>query len=122
MLKEFFVEESKSITSLLEEKLGIGYFSVQKILKNKDIKVNGKRTSTNLELKIGDKVEVYYKELLQKKLYDIIFENQDILVITKPKGLGFQKLYDIIFENQDITIWNGFWKPKRQGVFYPQTR
>ena len=97
MLKEFFVEENKKISSLLEEKLGIGYFSIQKILKNKDIKVNGKRVSTDLVLKAGDKVSVYYKET-EKKLYDIVFENQDILVINKPQGILSETVFESIKE------------------------
>ncbi len=60
-----------------------------KTLRKKDIKINGKRVSSNVTIKINDEVLVYISDSLleNKSKLDIIFEDNNILVINKPYQL-----------------------------------
>ena len=60
-----------------------------KTLRKKDIKVNGKRINENITLFENDIVEVYIADsLLESNInLDIIFEDDNILVINKPSGI-----------------------------------
>ena len=69
---------------------GFSFASIKKMLKNKDIKVNGIRTSKDLLLSSGDSIECYYlDESLSQKRIDIekVFEDENVLVVNKPKGI-----------------------------------
>ncbi len=79
--------------------------STQKWIRKKLIKVNGKKTKADYRLTINDEVQIYLpdelfkieeqksekkKKRLQKNgrdNLDIVYENDDILVINKPKAL-----------------------------------
>lgn len=63
---------------------------IHKSLRNKDIKVNGKRINENILLNQNDKLDIYIIDDLlfdlPKKL-DVIFEDENILVVFKPQGI-----------------------------------
>ena len=64
---------------------------LHKTFRNKDIKVNSKRiTDPNYEIKNGDIVEIYIQDFLLfgfPKNIDIVFEDNNILVVNKPQGI-----------------------------------
>lgn len=63
--------------------------TIYKTLRKKDIKINGKRISTDVELHTGDIVEVYIVDsLLYKQVdYKIVYEDEYILIVDKPSNL-----------------------------------
>lgn len=60
-----------------------------KTLRKKDIKVNGKRVTSNISIFENDTVEIYLddKFLFNATDLDIIYEDDNILVINKPSGI-----------------------------------
>lgn len=60
-----------------------------KTLRKKDIKVNGKRVTDNISIFENDNVEIYLddKFLFNAIDLDIIYEDDNILVINKPSGI-----------------------------------
>lgn len=72
----------KAISTLHPE---ISYSTLQKLLRKKDIKVNGKRISENINIFSGDTVEIYFKEPEEK--LDIVYEDENIIAINKPQGI-----------------------------------
>lgn len=60
-----------------------------KTLRKKDIKINGKRISQNVTVYEKDEILVYIAEHLLESTYplDIIFEDENILIINKPYQL-----------------------------------
>jgi len=70
-----------------------------KLIRKKDIRVNGKRCSISDRLSTGDTVTVYVKqELSQEKVHDmsflkapevldIVYEDSNIIIVNKPCGL-----------------------------------
>lgn len=60
-----------------------------KTLRKKDIKINGKRVSENVTVFENDEILVYIPDyLLENKLnLDIIYEDNNILLINKPSNI-----------------------------------
>ena len=63
---------------------GLTNIDIIKALKNKDVKINGVRVNSNSNVEIKDEISIYY---VQKKYYEIIFEDKNILVINKLKSI-----------------------------------
>lgn len=72
-----------------------------KTLRKKDIKINGKRVSENVTVFENDEILVYIPDyLLENKLtLDIIYEDNNILLINKPSNIevtGQDSLTDVV--------------------------
>ncbi len=66
---------------------------VQKMIENGQILVNSKKTKTSYKIKFGDIIQIKIEEpkeiglMAQDIPLDIIYEDDDIIVINKPKGM-----------------------------------
>lgn len=71
-----------------------------KTLRKKDIKVNGKRVNDNISLFLNDEILVYISDdLLESNIdLDIVYEDENILVLNKPANL------EVTGENSLTTI------------------
>lgn len=72
-----------------------------KTLRKKDIKINGKRVSENVTVFENDEILVYISDdLLENKLnLDIIYEDNNILLINKPSNIevtGLDSLTEVV--------------------------
>lgn len=66
---------------------------VQKLIAENNIKVNNEKTKSSYKLKLNDEIEINIPEAKEINLkaqdipLDIIYEDKDIIVINKPKGM-----------------------------------
>ena len=104
-MKEIIVSkkyhEKKLNKVILEELSNINYPTFCKLLRKKDIKVNGKRINKDILVYENDKIQIYLpKELEDVKIeLDIVYEDENILVINKPANIevtGSNSLTEII--------------------------
>ncbi len=84
--------EKNLITYLTAKFPSLNVNAIYKALRKKDIKINGKRISSNVKLSYGDNLEVYISDdilLGIKKNIDIpvVFEDENIVVFNKPTNL-----------------------------------
>lgn len=73
----------------------LSYSVLQKLLRNKDIKVNGVRIKTDLTLKKGDSVDIYYSPqptVCFKKIYS----DKNILVVYKFSGYTSEEVFSAV--------------------------
>lgn len=72
--------------ALMKNYAFLSYNQVQKILRQKDVKVNGKRTAENIQLFTGDQIEFYCEET-RITYFTTIFNDENILVVNKRFGI-----------------------------------
>ncbi len=79
----------KLINILLENFNGLSSSIIYKTLRQKDIKLNGNRIKDNVTVYLGDVIEVFIddKYLYKQINLDIVYEDSNIVVINKPKGI-----------------------------------
>lgn len=96
-IREFNIEQEeagKRLDSFLSEKIaGYSRTYMQKLIEDGSCKVNGSNAKANLKLRQGDRVEAVIPdpvplELEPEKIdLDIVYEDNDIIVINKPQGM-----------------------------------
>lgn len=84
---------------------------IYKMLRKKNIKLNGKRAEGNERLSDGDVIEMFFSEAVfeeftesyapvEKKVeLSVVYEDDNVIIINKPVGMLSQKA-----ENKDITL------------------
>lgn len=86
-------DENKRIDSYLIEKLNLSRSKIQTMIKNKQILVNNKGTKNSYILKNGDiitseeYVEEEMKAVPEKIDLDIVYEDEDVIVVNKKNGM-----------------------------------
>ena len=82
--------DRKKLNIFLYDKLpGLSNNLFYKTLRKKDIKINGKRINENVTIFENDEIIVYIADSLLDDIFklDIIFEDDNILIINKPYGI-----------------------------------
>lgn len=98
LVKEFKIVKSQKVSQFLNESfMHLSYNSIQKLLRQKDIKVNNKRIKDDILLKVGDFLVVYYSESQDFKI-NIIYEDENIIVVNKPRKI------ETISESGDVDL------------------
>ena len=80
-------KNSKLYDAIKENGTSISYNEFYKLIRKKEIKVNGKSVDGDIELNAKDKVRIYYQVTNNEFKPDIIFDDKKILIINKPIGL-----------------------------------
>lgn len=85
---EFISDKNEKISNLLLEK-GFSYNSVSRLLRNKDVRVDGVKISSNINVCEGCSIIVFYDESMIKteQNIDIVYQDDNIIVAGKPQGI-----------------------------------
>ena len=89
--EEFVGERIDKFLSCRLEEVSRSY--IQKLIKEGHVSVNGKPVKANYKLGAGDEISVEIQEAKEPDILpediplDILYEDQDILVVNKPKGM-----------------------------------
>lgn len=81
------------LDKFLPERLELTRSAVQNLLDGGHVSVGGKSVAKNYRLRIGDEVIVHFPDLVPLELQpeniplDIVYEDSDLLVVNKPKGM-----------------------------------
>ena len=95
MKKEILVENDmqKRIDSFLTENTDYSRTAIQRLIDEDKIKVNGKKEKSSYKVQYGDKIEIEEEPAKEIELkaqdipIEILFEDNDIIVVNKPKGM-----------------------------------
>lgn len=93
-MREIFVEKCKNKQTLtkyiLEIFPNLKYSTLQKALRNKDIRVNDKKVNKDSLVNIGDKLNIYINDYLlfdYPQNLDYVYKDENILAVYKIQGL-----------------------------------
>ena len=93
-MKTFKCSKSEKLSKFLLSAYdgGLSFGAFNKLLRKKDIKINGKRVSADLQLMPGDVVDVYFDGAFTPEV-DSIYCDDNVLVVNKPKGMTSDSFY-----------------------------
>ena len=98
----FIAEKSGKLVKLaLKSSADLSYSALNKLLRNKDVKVNGKRIKEDVALNVGDRVEIYYSAPKTEK-FSVIYQDENIIVVDKKAGYLSETVYDELRKNGEI--------------------
>ena len=84
---EFVVTENGDLSKVLRKALPLlSNYQIEKLFKDKDIKVNGVRKSKPCVVKAGDNIEAYYIANTEPWC-DVVFEDENVLIVNKRAGI-----------------------------------
>ena len=96
-VKSYIVEDKDAnvrIDKAISEKdSNLSRVAIQRLIENEKILVNGKKTKASYKLAKGDEVTIEKEEAIEVKIeaeeipLDVVYEDDDILVVNKQKGL-----------------------------------
>ncbi len=98
-MKKFIVNHKVKLSKFLKENYGakMPYSTYQKLLRNKDIKINGKRINKDQELNFGDEVVVYFDGA--KKSLTVLYKDENVLALDKPSGITSEEFESVVQES-----------------------
>lgn len=103
MLKEIIIKNKQLLSDAIGENTDLGYYRIQKIIKNKSVKINGVRVGTDMNVYAGDVVYVYYADR-ERDSIEVVYRDENILVVNKSVGVEVQGENSLTSRINDILI------------------
>lgn len=97
-MKTFCVNSKIKLSRFLLDAYGgeLSFSALNRLLRKKDVRINGVKTSRDVMLNVGDKVDVYFDGAPPKIKYNIIFSDDNVLIVYKPKGITSEAFYEML--------------------------
>lgn len=83
----------------------ITYGKIMKLLREKDVKVNGERVRKDVKTQKNDEIAVYYDGEDKKVDIKVVYKDDNILVTYKPKGITSEDFYSAVKERYESAIF-----------------
>ena len=80
-------EKAKLFRAIVSQKPEFSFSVFQRPLRKKDIKVNGVKVKDNIDVFDGDEICFYQSEQKRVALFEIVYDDKNILVANKPDGI-----------------------------------
>ena len=91
---ELIVSETTNLKEFTENSYAQAAFCFRTILKDKEIKINGKKVGENVALFSGDRVQYYLTEKqAQKPAFYVVYEDTNVLIVDKESGVNSEAVY-----------------------------
>ena len=95
----FKAKISENILKYLVDFEGLSFNKIQQIFRKKDVKVNNVRVNKEYNLKIDDEI-IIYANIEDFYKIETIFEDENIIILNKPKKI------EVISETRNISLLN----------------
>ncbi len=119
-------EAGNRLDAYIADNSSLSRSNIQKLIKENKILVNGNSASNSYKVKLDDQIDIEYEEFVLSDLkpadidIDIVYEDEDVIVINKQKGLVVHPApgnYDntlvnaLLFKCKDLSNVNGLLRP-----------
>ncbi len=97
-MKTFTAKEKTKLSKFLLDAYDgdLTFSALNKLLRKKDVKVDGKRVSKDVVLSGGECVTVYYDGEAKNFKFDTIYSDENVLVVIKPKKITSEDFYKLL--------------------------
>ncbi|MBE7068070.1 MAG: RluA family pseudouridine synthase [Clostridiales bacterium] len=91
---ELVCDKAQSLKQFTDANSPQASFYFSQLLKNREIKVNGKKTDTDLLLQVGDVVRYYLTpKQEEKQAYETVYEDENVLIVDKESGVNSEAVF-----------------------------
>ena len=97
-MRTFCVDKKIKLSKFLlnEYKGELSFSEFNKLLRKKDIKINGKRAAGDVLLEGGERVDVYYDGGAFLQDHNVLFLDENVLCAVKPKGIESEVFFNLL--------------------------
>ena len=101
-MQKFVAQTAQSLKDFTDSAYPQGSFAFSRLLRDRDIRVNGEKTGKNIDLSPGDEV-CYYTTAKEESrpFYSIVYEDENILVADKFAGVNSEALAASLAKERD---------------------
>lgn len=86
----FKASKKDKIANILCDK-GFSYQNVNKLLRQKDIRVDDFKIKENMVVEPESEITIFYdKSMLNEKKFDILYEDNNVIIVNKPSGIEIE--------------------------------
>lgn len=94
MMLQLTVDKTQTLKDFTDNAYAQASFCFATLLKNKEIKINGKKTSENVIVNVGDCVQYYLTDKqAQKTAYSFLYQDENVCIIDKESGVNAEAVY-----------------------------
>lgn len=91
---QLICKDSQSLKRFTDDNLAQASFCWDYLIKNKEIKVNGKKVSSDVALQAGDTVSYYMtKKQEARQAFRVVYEDEHVLIVDKESGVNSEAVY-----------------------------
>ena len=91
---KFVSDKQQTLKTFTENNCAQASFAWSYLLKNKEIKVNGKKIQQDVVLQAGDEVCYYLKEKQQeKKAFHVVYQDENVMIVDKESGVNAEAVF-----------------------------
>ena len=84
--KGIIVEKDKKLVQILQD-FGFSFADVCKMMRNKDVKIDGKVTKENVVARAGQTITIFFSDTMLEKKFEKIFEDENVVIAYKFAGI-----------------------------------
>ena len=97
---ELTVEQPQSLKDFTDANYAQASFCFHTLLKNKEIKINGKKTGENAWLNVGDIVQYFLTpKQADKPAFYSVYQDENVLIIDKESGVSSESVFAELTRN-----------------------
>ena len=92
-MKKFVAHGAQTLRDFTDENYPQGSFAFSRLLREREVRVNGKKTGENVMLRAGDEIEYFTtRKEEERPFYNIVYEDENVLVADKYAGVNAEGL------------------------------
>ena len=93
-MKKFVVSGESSLKNFTDSVCAQASFCFRALLKNKEIRVNGKKVGADMPVHAGDEVQYFLTPAQEaKRAFEIVYEDENVLVADKESGVNSEAVF-----------------------------
>ena len=86
-MREYIAQDQTTLIKSIQKAFPkLNYVTINRVLRKKDIKINGKRVNSDVVINKGDNVQVYI-DFDKEDNVEIIYQDSNVVVVNKPYGI-----------------------------------
>ena len=98
-MKEYIVRENTTLAVFTDNVCAQASFCMRALLKERNVRVNGARVSSDVPLKKGDVVRYYMSSAQQtRRAFCVVYEDDKVIVVDKESGVNSEAVFSELSE------------------------